>query len=254
MEERELKTYGGSDELRIPYDVIELPSQGITYPNKKSSVKVEYLTTYDENILGSQNLAANGKLLDVLIQQKVKDLGFDPLDMLEGDRIAVLIFLRATGLGQKYQQPVIDPKTNKVVLGEIDLSQLKTKKLEIKPDEKGEFDYITESGVNFKFKLLTGRDYREIDTQDKNLMSRMKEDEKFSQEITLELERQVMEINGERDKLKISRQIKILPPKDTRELRNYIKQIQPGLDFNCQATTPGGESVSTFLRIGGNFF
>lgn len=30
------------DEFKVRYDVIELPSQGILYPNKKSSVKVEY--------------------------------------------------------------------------------------------------------------------------------------------------------------------------------------------------------------------
>jgi len=257
MEERELKSYGGENtpnELRIPYDVIELPSQGITYPNKKSSVKIEYLTTYDENILGSQNLTSSGKLFDVLIKQKVKDLGFDPMDLLEGDRIAILIFLRATGLGQIYKQPVIDPKENKVVLGEIDLSTLKTKSLEIKPDNNGEFDFTTSSGKNYKFKLLTGRDYTEIDIQDKNLMSRMPEDEKYSQEITLTLERQITEIDGERDKLKISRIVKLMPPSESREIREYIKTIEPGIDFNCKATTPGGGSVDTFLRIGRNFF
>ena len=55
------------DEYKVPYDVLELPSQGLLYPNKKSSVKVEYLTAYDENVLTSPNILASGRLIDVLI-------------------------------------------------------------------------------------------------------------------------------------------------------------------------------------------
>ena len=65
------------DEYKVPYDIIELPSQGLLYKNKKSKVKVEYLTAYDENVLTSPNLLNSGKVLDVLIERKVKDLGFD---------------------------------------------------------------------------------------------------------------------------------------------------------------------------------
>ena len=72
------------DEYKVPYDVIELPSQGLLYKNKKSNVKVEYLTAYDENILTSPNLLNSGKVLDVLIERKVKDLGFDPKELDSG--------------------------------------------------------------------------------------------------------------------------------------------------------------------------
>ena len=37
----------------ISYDVVELPSKGIHYTNKKKSVRVAYLTASDENILSS---------------------------------------------------------------------------------------------------------------------------------------------------------------------------------------------------------
>ena len=35
----------------ISYDVVELPSRGIHYENKKKSLRVSYLTASDENIL-----------------------------------------------------------------------------------------------------------------------------------------------------------------------------------------------------------
>jgi hypothetical protein len=240
------------DEYKEQYDVLELPSQGILYKNKKSSVKVSYLTTIDENILSSQNIINSGKLVDILLERKVKDLGFDTKDLLDGDRMAILVFLRSTGLGDKYIQAVIDPETGKVVPGEIDLPSLTQKKLSIQPDEKGEFDFeLPQSKHKVKFRFLTGRDEEEIDLQDKNLMERNGDD--ISQKITLRLERQIMEINGERDKMKLSSIIKKLSLKDSRSLRKYITDLEPGIDFNTKATTPGGVEVATFLRIGTNF-
>ena len=87
------------EELRTPYDIIELPSQGLLYPNKKSNVKVEYLTAMDESIITSPNIVANNKVVDTLLERKVKDLGFDVTELLEGDRVAILVYLRVTGIG-----------------------------------------------------------------------------------------------------------------------------------------------------------
>ena len=41
----------GQDNFTLPHDVVQLPSQGIFYKNKKKSIKVGYLTASDENIL-----------------------------------------------------------------------------------------------------------------------------------------------------------------------------------------------------------
>ena len=128
------------EEYRIPYDVIELPSQGLLYKNKKSSLKVELLTSFDENILSSPNLLNSGKFLDVLLERKVKDLGFDVRELLNGDRMAITLFLRATGIGHEYTQYVFD-KDGTMVQGVIDLTKITTKKLTVRPDEHDEFDY-----------------------------------------------------------------------------------------------------------------
>jgi len=240
------------DEYKEQYDVIELPSQGILYPNKKSTVKVSYLTTIDENILSSPNIINSGKLVDILLERKVKDLGFDTKDLLEGDRMAIIIFLRATGLGDKYTQAVLDPNSGKAVAGEIDLPSLKQKKLDVHPDENGEFDFILpQSNYKIKFRFLTGKDEEEIDLQDETLMER--NGDEVSHKITLRLERQIMQINDDRDKMKLSSIIKKLTLKDSRALRKYMTDLEPGIDFNTTATIQGGVEVATFLRIGSNF-
>lgn len=241
------------EDYKVPYDIIELPSQGLLYPNKKAQVKVEYLTAYDENILTSPNILANGKIIDVLLERKVKDLGFDHKLLLEGDRMAIILFLRVSAFGPIYLQPVIDPITKKIVEGEVDLTQLQNKKLIVKPDEQGLFDFILPtSKKNIKFRFLSGKDEEEIDILDNQLMERNKNE--ISNRTTLRLERLIMDIDGERDKIKISNLLKALPIMDIRKLNKYISEIEPGVDFKTSARTLGGESVTTFLRINKNLF
>ena len=241
------------EEYKVPYDILELPSQGLLYPNKKSKVKVEFLTAYDENVLTSPNILNSGKLIDVLIERKVKDLGFDHNLLLEGDRMAIVLFLRVSAFGEKYIQPVIDPKTNKLVEGEIDLTTLKNKPLTVKPDENGLFDFsLPKSNKSVKFRLITGKDEEENDVVDKQTMERNKND--VSTKTTLRLERSIMEINGEKDKIKISNILKALPIMDVRKLNKYMSDIEPGVDFKTTARTQGGESVTCFLRINKNLF
>lgn len=242
-----------SQENIIPYDILELPSQGILYPNKKTSVKVEYLTAYDETILTSPNLSANGKFLDVLLKRKIKDLGFDTEDLLEGDRLSILLWLRTTAYGETYKQQVFDSNTLDIVEGEIDLTKLTQKKLMILPSEKGEFDYILPTSKKvIKFKFTTGRDDQEIDRIDTEQMKRYNNE--ISERIILKLEKQIMEIDGIRDKMKISKIIRNLPIIDSRSIRKYIKDNEPGIDLNVVARIPGGGSVNTFLKFTSNFF
>ena len=239
-------------EYKVPYDVLELPSQGLLYPNKKSSVKVEYLTAFDENILTSPNIVNSGKVLDVLLERKVKDLGFDVNDLLEGDRMAILIFLRTTAFGEMYSQAVIDPKTGKVVEGQIDLSKLEQKKLEVSPDENGFFDFIfPQSKKNVKFRFLTGNDETEISRMDEEQLSRNND---ISTKTTLRLERAIMEYGGTTDKMRIANTLKNLNIMDIRKLNKYIAEIEPGIIFRTTARIPGGGSVDTFLKINKNFF
>jgi len=54
--------------LETPFDVLELPSKGLLYAGKPSTVKVECLTASDENILTSPTLIRIGTVLDVLIE------------------------------------------------------------------------------------------------------------------------------------------------------------------------------------------
>jgi hypothetical protein len=239
-------------EYAIPYDVVDLPSQGILYPNKISSIKVEYLTAFDETILSSPNIATSGKMLDILLERKIKDLGFDSVDLLISDRVAILLFLRSTAFGPDYTQLVIDTN-GEVVEGTIDLSTLKQKKLTINPDPNGLFDFkLPTTKQIVKFKFLTGRDEQEIGVLDKNYKEKTNSD--ISNTIFFRLEKQVQSIDGVTDKIKLSHMLKTLTLRDARLLRQYMDEIEPGIDFKTKARIRGEESVECFLRFNSSFF
>lgn len=239
------------ENTQIPYDIIQLPSDGLLYQNGQKSVKVEYLTAMDESILTSSNLARQGLVFDVLLERKIKNLEFNHLDLLRGDRLSILIWLRSTGYGSEYPIRVYSPKENALVDVVFDLTNLKTKSIGAKPDENGEFDMILPiSKKRIKFRLITGSDEKEISRKDEEWMKRGNDSDRGR----FMLEQQIVEIDGERDKVKVLLQIQKLPLKDSIEFKKYANSIEPGIDFSITVETPGGESIDTFLNIRPDFF
>lgn len=241
------------EDLKTPYDIIELPSQGLLYKNNKKSVKVEYLTAMDESILTSPNISSGNKIISILLQRKVKDLGMEVNDLLVGDRTAIMIYLRVTAFGEEYKQMVYDPNKEKYVEAIIDLTKLEQKKLTVKPNEDGEFEFVLpKSNKKVTFTLLTGKDDEIVDLRDEEEQKRSSDG--ISNKNLIRLEQQIKSIDGDRNKIMISNLLKKLPIIDSRSLRKYIDEITPGINFKTTARTQGGESLDTFLRFGVNFF
>ena len=182
-----------------PFDVIELPSKGYFYKNKKSTVRVGYLTAADENILTSPNLIQQNKAIDVLLRRKIKDRDINVTELLPGDRTAIMIFLRATGYGTEYPIMLTDPITGNEFEHVVMLDELPIKEISEKPDDNCEFPFhLPKGNVNVKFRLLSPQDERQI----KEIMDKRAEIYKddISIALTSRLERSIMEIDGNRDK------------------------------------------------------
>ena len=45
----------------LPYDLVQLPSQGVFYPSGKKTVKVTYLNASDENLLSTPSMIGSSK-------------------------------------------------------------------------------------------------------------------------------------------------------------------------------------------------
>ena len=141
------------------FDVINLPSKGEGYKDKIRKVSVSYLTAYDENMIVAPNLYRDNLILDYILDKKLLSKEIDPMDLLEGDRDAIILFLRMNGYGNEYPITATDDETGKEFSATVDLSTLKVKDFNLKGDSNGWFPFtLPESGVEIKFRFPTHRD------------------------------------------------------------------------------------------------
>lgn len=226
-------------EFQVPTEEVELPSKGVFYPNGKKSVTIKYLTAEEDDILYSSDLIKSGRVLDVLLDKAVKDSDLRPSDMLSGDRNYLLVQIRKTGLGSDYAPgDIACSSCGEVHSPTIDLDKLKAKPLEIMPDSNGEYDVqLPMMKMNIKFRLLNGKDEKRLAK-----LSEVKGSKaggiKVNKMITEKYVMQIMEVNGNRDKLYIKKFISAMPMKDSAFFREYVNQVQPGLDLSYEFECP----------------
>jgi hypothetical protein len=234
----------------IAFDIVELPSRGIHYPNKKKSVKVAYLTAADENILSSPNLMASNTIIIELLRRKVLDRDLNVEDIVEEDKQAILIFLRNTGFGTEYRLTTVDPKTDKEFSFEIDLSELKIKDFNLTEDVNGEYPFfMARSNVNITFKFLTKKQETEIDN--------IKESWNgvgIAPIVTKQLEFMIKSVEGNREPMQIRSFIENLPIKDSQDFRKFVNENKPGLDLTQIVATPSGDTIQVQIGFGVEFF
>jgi hypothetical protein len=150
----------------VAYDVLTLSSLGQCYKNKKSKIKVAFLTAADEDLITSPNLYKDGKIIDVLLSRKILDKNIKPEDLIKGDRDAIVLWLRITGYGQELPINVSDPNSNTGETFEsvVDLTTLKIKDFNLIGDENGYFEFTTPiKNDKLKFKFLSYKELREYE-------------------------------------------------------------------------------------------
>jgi hypothetical protein len=242
------------EELRIDptiaYDVVELPTKGIHYKNKKKSVRVAYLTATDENILSSPSLINTGQVVEELLKRKILDKDISVEDIVEQDRQAILIFLRNTAFGSDYKITINDPKTSEEFSFEIDLGEIKVKDFTLEEDVNGEYSYFMEkSKVPITFTFLTVKQEKEIEEIKKSWNGIG-----VAPIMTKQLEFMIKSVNGVKDLMNIRNFIETLPIKDSQDFRKYVNDNKPGLDLTQNVTTPSGDTIQVEIGFGVEFF
>lgn len=235
---------------RIAYDVVELPSRGIHYPNNKKSLRVAYLTAADENILASPNLIQTSQIVTELLKRKILDKDINVDDIVDEDKEAILIFLRNTAFGSEYTVTLVDQKTNQEFDVKVDLSSLDFKPFTLEPDVNGEYPYRMEkSNINITFKFLSQKQEKEIDELNKSWNGIG-----VAPIITKRLEMMIKSIEGNKDPMNIRNFIETMPIKDSQDFRKYVSDNKPGLDLTQTTKTPSGEEIQFRIGFGVDFF
>ena len=242
----------GLEGFNLPHDVIQLPTQGKFYKSKKKSIKVGYLTAADENILAEIDFKKNvneGIVLP-LLRNKVYERDIRPEELLDGDIEAILLFLRNTSFGPEYKIIAVDPETEERFTTTILLDELNYKKTEVEPNEDGYFETtLPVSQKKVVLKLLTISDKIEIDRIVKSYPS-----ERTAPVVTTRLLRNIISIDGDDDKSKISMFVEQMPIADSKHIRRFLINNEPRLDLSKEVIAPSGEKVVVDITFGVEFF
>ena len=238
-------------DLIIDSDVVQLPSGGYFYPVKE--VVVEYLTAKDEDVLTTPALLENGTVLDEILKRKIKTKGLDIENMLTGDKNAILIFLRASSYGAKYDVQVTNPTTGKPFKSSIDLTKIKYKEVAEHPDEKKEFAVELPMRKKLvKFRLLGDKEVRQI--IDRAELYQETYNQLFAEVSTLRLKAAIVEINGNRSKDYINRFVDAMPAGDALAVRMKMEKVTPGVDLSYEFIAPDGTMFTAPIAMGIDFF
>ena len=235
----------GQENFTLPHDVVQLPSQGLFYKNKKKSLKVGYLTASDENIImgGGVDFTTN------LLRSKIYEPDVKIEDLLEGDIEAILIFLRNTGFGPGITLNLTDPVTKKPFKTEVLIDELNVIKGQ-NPNEDGTFTFqLPKSQATIKIKPLNYGEIMEI-----NRLSDTYPQGRVVPKITWRLQKEIVEIDGSTDKSVISKFIETMPISDSKFIRKFMNENEPRLDMNKSITAPSGETLIVNVGFGVEFF
>ena len=239
----------GQQHFNLPHDVVKLPSKGMFYTPKKESLKVGYLTASDENILMSQNTNKEG-LVKTLLRNKIYEPGFDINQMLNVDVQAILIFLRNTAFGPEYNFVVKDPKTSKEFETTILIDELNYIEPKIKPDSEGLYTLILpKTQKTVRLKVLNIGEDAEIESLTDKYPKGM-----VAPVVTKRLEKQIVELDGNRDKGVIATFVNQMQIMDSKEIKKFLLNCEPKIDLDKKIITPSGEEVTVTVNFGVEFF
>ena len=227
------------NKFKFPTEIVELPSKGLLYPEghplASGKIEMKYMTAKEEDILTNQNYIKQGVVIDKLLQSLVVTK-FDFDDLLIGDKNAIMVAARVLGYGKDYTFTYNGEEIT------VDLSELPNIELDESTTIKGtnSFPYtLPHSGTNITFKLLTGKDEKNID---KEIQGLKRINKNSSSDISTRLKYIITSVDGEDDQKTIRDFVdNYLLARDSTALRSHIKLIQPDIKLTFIYKGPNGE-------------
>jgi hypothetical protein len=235
-------------DYKFPTEIIELPSRGLIYPkdNPLSSGKIEmkYMTAREEDILTTQSYIKDGSVLDRLFQSLIVSNGADMpvkyVDLIVGDKNAIMIAARILGYGKDYKVEVNDPFSDNTQDEIIDLTQFDNKEYDGSAQlelHKNEFELeLPQSKRKLTFMITTeskDRKVKHILEEEKKKNRKLKNE--TSSELTTRLKQTILSIDGDYDQRMIANFVdNELFAQDSRALRTYIKKVSPDMDLEWE--------------------
>lgn len=272
------------DDQLIPWEECVLPSKGIYYGWPDGTVYVKAMGQTAEKVLATQRLAQSGQSIDYLFRECVRfPAGFTPEELLIGDRVFLLYFLRGITHGNMYEFAVTctNEECGKTSTHAYDLNELSTTIQWADPSIGNEpfrinLPYLSKAtgkDVYVSVRLLRGSDVNDIinkrktrkkmfarpggiKTRGRNpFENRQQDTQTVDDSLTENLEKLIVDVMGVQDPLMMRQFISKMHAQDTATVREWLKDNTPGIDTTITVTCPECASEFTIeLPITEGFF
>ena len=233
-------------EFTTPTEKVELPSKGLVYPKESplssGVIEMKYMTAKEEDILMNQSYIKKGTAIDKLLKSLiVTEIDYD--DMIVGDKNAVMVAARVLGYGPDYSFDYEGEEHT------VDLGQIDNKPFDDSTITPGlnEFTFtLPHSKIDVTYKLLTNKDEKLI-TRELEGLKRLNKNN--SPEMSTRMKYIITSVDGDREAKTIREFVdKRLLARDSKSLRNHIKNFQPDVDLTFFPTSDS-DGVNIPIRI-----
>jgi len=245
----------------VPVSAVSLPSKGKVYPpdhpfHLVETVDITAMTAREEDILTSSALLKNGTVISELIKSCLCNKSVDVDSLLMGDMNALMIAVRAVGYGTDYDTQIKCEECGEQTDRQFNLANLGIKGLTLEPVVTGENLFEMKLPVSkrlVRFRFLTGRTKNEITVTAERMKKNFKS--QLDTLVTSNLAQAIVSIDGDDDRSRIIKFVSMMPALDSRALRKYMKDNEPGIDMKqdtkCEAC---GHVEEVIIPLGSTFF
>ena len=268
------------DESLIPWEPCVLPSRGVYYNEKNAipsgEIQVRAWGLQTDKILSTQRLVQSGYAMDYIFKHCVKfpNPDYDPGELLAGDRIFLLYYLRGITHGNNYEfvTKCNDDSCGASFTDQYDLNDLAEtiKTPSIYEDEplKVKLPFLSEKtgrDVHVGVKFLRGKDAqaalnkqkaeRRTEVSSKNVKNKQARMVVIDQTVEENLNLIIVSVMDDFDPFKVKQFISKMHAADTATVRQFLVDTSPGITTRVKITCPDcGNEMLTELPITESFF
>lgn len=226
-----------------PVETIVLPSGGEYYPVSSpvhgiGELEIKHMTAKEEDILSSaseNDVGSFDKLIDSLLQ----NTAIRAEDLLEEDKMAILLQARITGYGPSYESVIMCAECNKRTNHAFDLT--KSSVMEVNEEDVA-YNSNTDtfrcilgvSDIEVELENFSSRHERELD-EEKEKKVKYNLDYNYT---TSFLEKVLVSANDVTDANMLKKLISVLPAADAKQIVNFYSSCRPILstkqDVSCE--------------------
>ena len=268
------------EEQLIPWEECHVPSRGLYYGWPDGVVMVKAMGQAAEKILATQRLAQSGQSIDYLFRSccKFPD-GFDPADLLLGDRVFLLYFLRGITYGNIYEFMLTCPNpdcqasnTHQYDLNELASTIVWSDSALGREPFRVDLPYLSKAtgrevwvGVRFlravdandmiaKRKMRKKLFARPGGPRSRNMQS-AQQTQQLDETISENMEKIIVSVMGVADTFQIRNFITRMHSQDTTTVREWLRNHTPGIDNTINIECPDcNNDFTTELPITESFF